>query len=431
MKRKIFILGIMLLLLTNSVTMHITKHMILNGDRIIISDADYMEYQALKQKGNGDNSKTGKVLVDKDKYETLQSLSAVNSKVEELEDFILDNYYKDFNREDFEEGILKGVFEALGDPYSLYMNKEEFGRFLEDTKGTYSGVGIIVAPKEDGMVTVVSPIEDTPAERAGIHAGDKILKVDDFDVTSDLMDEAVRRMRGKPGEKVYLKIFRPDDMKTLDIPIIRENIRLKTVKSDMKGDIAYIRISTFDALTSKDFKIHLSELLDKKPKGLIIDLRNNPGGSVSEVVKIADILLGKQLIVYTEDRNGHKDEYKSGASKVDLPMVVLTNRGSASASEILAGAIQDTKSGTIIGEQTFGKGVIQTVFPLKDDTGFKLTTSEYFTPNGKNIHGIGITPDIVIEMPKTYYEIENPTDADDVQLQKALNVLQEQINKGE
>jgi carboxyl-terminal processing protease len=169
--------------------------------------------------------------------------------------------------------------------------------------------------------------------------------------------------------------------------------------------------------------------MENNPKGLVIDLRNNPGGSLTEVVEIADELLGNQMIVYTENRVGQRREFKSGFLKLDIPMTVLVNGGSASASEILAGAIQDSNSGEIIGETTFGKGIVQTVIPLDDGTGFKLTTSQYFTPNGRNIHGIGIEPDVVIEMPESYYDIEEPTDADDVQLQKAIEVLETKIGE--
>ncbi len=422
MKKRVVVFVIVALLITNLFTGLVTHYTTL----LMVGDISNQQTVAV----SNNKVKSGQILISKEEYETFKSLEAINSKIAELENFILKNYYKEFDRKDFEDGILKGIFMALGDPYSVYMNDEEFSRFIEDTKGTYSGVGIIVAPKKDGMVTVVSPIEDTPAERAGIRAGDKILKVNDFDVTADVMDEAVRQMRGKAGESVNITIYRPSDKRTLEIPIVREDIRLKTVKSRMIDDIAYIRISTFDSLTSEDFEKQLNELLSKNPKGLVVDLRNNPGGSVAEVVKIADRLLPKQMIVYTEDRDGKKHEYKSGFLSVDMPMAVIANGGSASASEILAGAIQDTGEGVIVGEQTFGKGVVQTVFPLDDNSGFKLTTSEYFTPNGRNIHGIGITPDYVVEMPKEYYDIKNPTDDDDIQLLKAIDVLHEEIKKG-
>ncbi len=419
MNKKIIALFVGLLIITNGFTSVVAYNSSLLGKSKNTSDVS----TAVSSENTNAVVPSGKILIDKSEYEALKSVSGLNKKVGELENFILDKYYKEFDRKNFEDGILKGIFESLNDPYSVYMNKEEFDRFLEDTKGMYRGVGIIVRPTDDGMVTVVSPIEDTPAQRAGIESGDKILKVDDMDVTAEVMDEAVRRMRGKVGETVHIEVYRPSIKKNVEFDITREDIRLKTVKSRMIGDVGYIRISMFDSLTSDDFLAQLDVLLKDDPKGLIIDLRNNPGGSVAEVVKVADRLLGKQMIVYTKDRDGKKNEYKSGFLKVDLPLVILTNGGSASASEILSGAVQDTGAGTIVGEKTFGKGIVQTVFPLDDGSGMKLTTSEYFTPNGTNIHGIGITPDVVVKMPESYKEIKNPKDSDDPQLQKAIEII--------
>jgi len=213
---------------------------------------------------------------------------------------------------------------------------------------------------------------------------------------------------------------------TFDVNITREIIVLKSVKSRIVDDkYGYIRITMFDSKVSEEFENNLQNLLDQNIEGLVIDLRNNPGGSLYEVIKIADRLLDEQMIVYTENRAGHKEEYTSDDKKLNIPITVLVNEGSASASEILTAAIQDTDSGTIIGTTTFGKGIVQSVIPLQDGSGIKLTTSQYFTPNGKCIHGIGIEPNIVIEMPDEYYEIEDPTDEDDIQLQKAIEVLNE------
>jgi carboxyl-terminal processing protease len=229
-------------------------------------------------------------------------------------------------------------------------------------------------------------------------------------------------MKGDPETEVTLKIKRDDDI--FEVTIIRELIVLKSVKVKVVDDkYGVIRITMFDSKVSDEFETNLKKLLDEDIEGLIIDLRNNPGGSLREVVEIADKVLGKQMIVYTENRANHKEEYKSDANKIDLPLVVLVNEGSASASEILTGAIQDTNSGTILGTTTFGKGIVQSVIPLNDGSGIKLTTSQYFTPNGRYIHGVGIEPDIIVEMPDSYYEIENPTDEDDIQLQKAIEIL--------
>lgn len=437
-KRTIIIWGIVILLLSNAATGAVVYFgtsmsqmtSLESGNGVTISKEDFEYYQSLHAGTKNAIEVGDKLLISKDEYTALNEDKETFGKVIELRKFILENYYQDFDEEKFIDGILKGLFMSLEDPYSVYMDKEEFDRFTEDNEGTYGGIGIIVAPTDDGMITVVSPIEDTPGERAGIKSGDKIIKVEGEDVNAQVMDEAVRKMRGEPGTAVNITIYRESVGDPFDVSITREEIRLKTVKSRMlNDDLGYIRISMFDQITATDFKTNLEALLANSPKGLVIDLRNNPGGSLGEVVDIADQLLGNQMIVYTENRVGQKREFKSGFMKVDLPMVVLVNGGSASASEILAGAIQDSNSGQIIGETTFGKGVVQTVIPLDDGTGFKLTTSQYFTPNGRNIHGIGIEPDVVIEMPESYYDIEEPTDEDDVQLQKAIEVLSSQVGE--
>ncbi len=435
-KKSIIIWGIVLLLLSNAATGVVTYYgmsmsqiaSLESGNGVTVSKEDYDYYQSLHA-GTKDAIEVGdKLLISKDEYNSLNEDKETFAKVIELRKFILENYYQDFDEQEFTDGILKGLFMSLNDPYSVYMGQEEFGKFTEDNEGVYGGIGVIVAPTDDGMITVVAPIEDTPGERAGLKSGDKIIKVEGEDVNAELMDHAVSQMRGEPGTDVNITVYRESKTDPFDVSITREEIRLKTVKSRMlNDDLGYIRISMFDQITATDFKTNLEELQKNNPKGLVIDLRNNPGGSLGEVVDIADQLLGNQMIVYTENRMGQKREFKSGFLKVDLPMVVLTNGGSASASEILAGAVQDSNSGKIVGETTFGKGVVQTVIPLDDGSGFKLTTSQYFTPNGRNIHGIGIEPDVIIEMPESYYDIEEPTDEDDVQLQKAIEILNSEM----
>lgn len=369
-----------------------------------------------------------KVIVTKENYEYLTGLHNKFSKMLELKGFIKENYYKEVDDKNFEDGIIKGLFEALEDPYSVYMNKSEFDNFKTHTKGTYGGIGVVVTPGEDGYITVVTPIEDTPGEKAGIISGDKIIKVNDTEVTAEKLDEAVAMMKGKPGTEVHLTLIRPKKKEPLTLTLKREEIRLKTVKSRIiDNNIGYLRILMFDEQTADDFKEHLNKLEDQNIKGLVIDLRNNPGGSLSECVEIADRLLGKQVIVYTQDRSGKKEYERSDGNKVDYPITILVNEGSASASEILTGAVKDTESGVIIGTTTFGKGLVQMVKPLSDGTGFKLTISQYFTPSGKYIHGKGIEPNIKIELPDELKEKAEITDGEDVQLQKALEVLKSKI----
>lgn len=365
----------------------------------------------------------------------LQELTEVHrkySKLIALENYISDNYLNEVTDEEILDGELKGLFESLDDPYSVYMTSDEFKSFMEHTKGTYGGIGIIVTPGEDNLITVVSPIEDTPGERSGIKSGDKIIKVNGEEFFADNMDEAIKHMKGKPGTDVTLTIFRKEDGKdaeTLDIKITRQEIRLKSVKSKMLSNkIGYIRLIQFDELVYTDFMKHLKELQKQGMKGLVIDLRNNPGGLLDKCVDIADELIGKSTIVYTETKHGEKEYEKSDASKIDIPYVLLVNEGSASASEILAGAVKDTKSGTLIGTKTFGKGIVQRIKQIPaDGSGFKLTVSKYFTPNGTSIHGIGITPDIVIEIPEDVEKIGADNIEDDTQLKKAIQVLKEKM----
>ncbi|WZL72141.1 S41 family peptidase [Clostridiaceae bacterium 35-E11] len=371
-----------------------------------------------------------KVIISKDEYDYYKNLNKTYEKMLSLKGFIKENYYQPVDESKMEDGIIKGLFESLGDPYSVYMDKKEFENFMTHTKGTYGGIGVIMTPGKDGFITVVSPIEDTPGEKAGMQSGDKIVKVNDKEVTAEKLDEAVAMIKGQPGTKVNLTIMRPGKKEPFVVELTREEIRLKTVKSKIiEDEIGYIKITMFDEQTSEDFLDQLEEIERQNIKGLVIDLRNNPGGLLSECVKIADKLLGKQVIVYTQDNAGNRKYEKSNGKKVDYPYVILVNQGSASASEILSGAVKDTKSGTLIGTTTFGKGLVQSVKALDDGTGFKLTTAQYFTPKGTYIHGKGIEPDIVVEIPEELAERIDITDEEDVQLQKGIEVLNQKISR--
>lgn len=369
-----------------------------------------------------------KVVLPKSQLEALEDMEADFTKLLYLKNFIDKYYYQDVSEVDFADGIFKGLFESLDDPYSEYMNKKEYEAFTTHTKGSFSGIGIIVAPGKNNLITIVSPIEDTPGEKAGLRSGDMIVKVNGVEYKADQMDEAIANMKGKKGTKVNLTIAREGLAEPFDIEIKRDDVRLKSVKARViENNIGVIKITMFDELTFKDFDKALNALEKKNIKGLIIDLRNNPGGSLDQCTKIADRLLGKQLIVYTKDRNGKTHEINSDASKVDLPLAILVNGGSASASEILTGAVKDSKSGTIIGTTTFGKGLVQTVRKLSDGTGFKMTISQYFTPNGTYIHGKGIEPNIVIDMPEELIKKPEVADSEDPQLQKAITVIKQDM----
>ncbi len=345
-----------------------------------------------------------------------------------LKEHLEKNYYKELNEDQLIEGAIKGMFESIGDPYTQYMDEKEFSDLMTTTQGTYGGIGVIVTPGDDGYVTVVSPIEETPGERAGLLPGDKILSVNGETISGDKLDYAVSLMKGDPGTELKLMISRDGTKESFEVTLVREEIRLKTVKSEViENDIGYIRISMFDEKTADDFKTHLADLKKKNVKGIILDLRNNPGGLLDECVEIADEILGEQVIVYTEDRDGNRTVEKSDKNQLQIPLTVLVNKGSASASEILSGAIKDGGKGTIIGTTTFGKGLVQQVRPLSDGTGFKYTISEYFTPNGINIHGTGVEPDIIVELPDGS---ESTTEVqEDTQLNKAIEVIRAEIKK--
>lgn len=369
-----------------------------------------------------------KVVISKSALQSFQETVDKYKEVEELSDYIKTNYYLDVTEETLIEGMKKGIFDVLEDPYSVYMDDEEFTDYMESSSGEYPGIGIYLAPNADNEIEIVSPIEDTPADKAGLLAKDLIIGVNGETVNADVMDEAIATIKGEPGTPVTLTIYRPSKKEKFDVDITREWIDIKVVKSKMLDDqIGYLRLSVFDEQSASEFEKHLNELQASGAKGIIVDLRQNPGGYLSQCVEIADMLLGKELIVYTESRNGDDEEYYSDEQKVDVQLVVLVDNGSASASEILTGALKDHKAATIVGTTTFGKGVVQIVKPYNENTGFKLTTSQYFTPNGVNIHGIGIEPDVIIELDEAYYEIENPTDADDNQLQKAIEIMKTKI----
>lgn len=406
-KKRLITFSVILILLTNLITFSLSNTIGLQTD--------------------------SKVVISKGEYNNLVSTANEFSKVKLLESFIQENYLKEVDDKKLMEGQLKGLVSALDDPYSQYLTAEEYNDLNQQTSGEYGGIGVIVTPGEDNFITVVSPIKGTPGERAGLKPEDKILSVDGKEFLAENMDKAVSSMKGKPNTDVTLTISRKNKEgvnETFDVKLTREKIRLVTVDSEIiDKDIAYINISSFDELTYKDFMKELKSLQDQDVKGLVLDLRNNPGGLLDVTADIADELLGEGVIVYTETRDGEKEYYKSKKSKIDLPLVVLINGGSASASEILSGAIKDYERGELIGTKTFGKGVVQKISPLPTDDGsaIKLTISEYFTPKGTNIHGIGIEPDIKVELPEDINGIGVEYLDEDTQLQKALEVIKGKI----
>lgn len=331
-------------------------------------------------------------------------------KLEALEEVIDKYYYKDedIDVEEMTEGMYSGVVASLGDPYSVYYTAEEWKKMMADTEGIYYGIGAYLQlDTATGLAKINGVIADTPAEEAGLRENDIIYQVDGEMIQGLELSEIVSRIKGEEGTTVHLTVVRDGESDYLEIDVERRKIEAPTVKYEMYDNgVGYIQITEFDEVTTDQFTEALAVVKGSGAKGLILDLRSNPGGSLPVVVDIARSILPKGLIVYTEDKYGKRDEYTcDGKKELDIPMVVLINGNSASASEILAGAIKDYDKGTLIGTTTFGKGIVQRVLPLTDGTALKLTISSYYTPKGKNIHGIGIDPDIECEFDsEAYYE---------------------------
>lgn len=297
------------------------------------------------------------------------------------------------------QGALKGMMDSLDDPYSNYFTKEELDSFKEDIEGKYAGVGMVIQKKADEPLVVVSPIEDTPAFLAGIKAKDKIISIDGESTYKLTSEQSVKKLKGEPGTTVKLTVYREDAKETKDVELKRAIIQLKYVKSKMlDNNIGYLRLTQFGEDVYKDLRKDLEGLQKKGAKGIIFDLRSNPGGSLGQAVKIASMFIPEGKIVSTKGRSGEEEiAYREGKYFGDIPLIILINQGSASASEIVSGAVKDYKRGLLIGEKTFGKGSVQTLLPLPDGDGIKLTIARYYTPSGVSIHGTGIEPDILVE----------------------------------
>ena len=306
------------------------------------------------------------------------------------------------------QGALRGMMESLDDPHSVYFTKEEMRSFQEDIKGKYVGVGMVIQKKVGEPLTVVSPIEDGPAYKAGIKPKDKIIEIDGESTYNLTSEEASKRLKGKANTTVKVKVFREVNKMTKVFELKRETIELKYVKSKMlEGGIGYLRLTQFGDNVYPDMKKALEDLQAKGMKGLIFDLRSNPGGELGQSIKIASMFIEKGKIVSTRQKKGEESIYtREGKYFGDFPMVVLINGGSASASEIVSGALKDHKRATLIGEKSFGKGSVQTLLPLPDGDGIKITIAKYYTPNGISIDGTGIEPDTKIE-DKDYYLISD------------------------
>ena len=332
-------------------------------------------------------------------------LTAINSKLKLLQRIIGNDFLFDEDMNKVSEGIYKGLVSGLEDPYSVYYTEEEFNALMEESSGNYCGIGAMVQKNvETGLVSVVKVFKNSPAEEAGLKAGDVLYKVGDMEITGLDLDTLVKTyIRGEEGTTVDLTVLRGDEHDKVELHITRRAIEAETVEYKMlENNIGYISVSEFDQPTYTQFKTAIDELQNDGMKGLVIDLRDNPGGLLDTVVDMLDYMLPDGLLVYTADKNGNGDKYYSDdGHQVDIPLVVLVNGNSASASEVFTGAIKDFKWGTIIGTQTFGKGIVQDILPLGDGSGLKITVAHYYTPSGFDLHGKGITPDIEVELDET------------------------------
>lgn len=336
---------------------------------------------------------------------TINAIGAEAEGYQELKVFtealslIRKNYVEDVKPKELVYGAVKGMLSSL-DPHSSFLTPEQYKEMQVDTRGEFGGIGIQIGVKE-GMLTVIAPIEDTPAYKAGIKAGDRIIKINK-DFTKDMsLHDAVSKMRGAPSTSVRITILREGWKETRDFVITREIIKVKSVRSKLLEDgVGYIKINQFQEQTASDLSENMKKLMKDNISSLVLDLRNNPGGLLNSAVEVSGQFLPEgRLVVFIKDKKGEKVEYKSrnGSNNSIIPMVVLVNQGSASASEIVAGALKDWSRAVIMGTQTFGKGSVQSVIPLTDSSALRLTTARYYTPNGTSIQTTGITPDIIVK----------------------------------
>lgn len=343
-------------------------------------------------------------------------------KLELLEKTVKEYYLEEVEEETLEKGVYDGLIEALGDPYSTYYSAEELQAMQEKTEGVYYGIGAYVGidtnttlPKLTGI------IEGTPAQESGLRAGDLIYKVDGEEMQGEELSAVVSRIKGEEGTTVHLTVIREGEMDYLEVDVVRRKVESPTVSQKMLDErIGYIRISEFDTVTLDQFTEALAVCRGSGMQGLILDLRGNPGGNLSTVCDIARQILPKGLIVYTEDKDGNRTEYTcDGDRQMTEQLVVLVDAGSASASEILAGAVKDYGIGTLVGTTTFGKGIVQRIISFTDGSAVKLTVSDYYTPNGNNIHKVGIEPDVEEAFDADAYYNDNV----DNQLDRAIEVM--------
>ncbi|WOO35103.1 S41 family peptidase [Anaerocolumna sp. AGMB13020] len=351
-------------------------------------------------------------------------------KIDKLEGLIDKYYMEKVDKNTMAEGIYKGLLQSLDDPYSVYYTKEEYTALMESSSGVYYGIGATVSSDvKTGVLSIVKPFVGGPAYEAGLLPGDVLYKVNEEEVTGKDITEVVGKIKGEEGTTVNVTIVREGEADPIEFTITRRKVEVPTIEYEMLANkIGYISISEFDEVTAEQFRQALADLEKQGQKGLVIDIRNNPGGLLDTVVDMLDRMLPSGMIVYTEDKYGNRDEYKSDSKEeFKKPLAVLINGNSASASEIFAGAIQDYEKGTIVGTTSFGKGIVQSILPLTDGTAIKVTVSKYYTPKGRNIHKIGISPDVTVELDDALRQKVVIEKKEDNQLQKAISILNKEI----
>ncbi|MBR6500730.1 MAG: S41 family peptidase [Firmicutes bacterium] len=362
-------------------------------------------------------------LIDRKGAEEYLYLKETYGFAEALKKVVKDQFYVPVEDEEaLLSGMYKGLVAGLDDPYSEYLTEEEFKTLIDQLQGNYSGIGVTMSANEEDYIEVISVTDQSPAQKAGIRTKDLIIGVDGVTYTGSQMSVAAEKIRGEKGTLVKITILRGTEI--LEFEIQRDTLTDVTVYAEMKeNNIGYLRISGFELNTGKDFAAELRKMEEAKVDGLIIDLRNNGGGVVSSAIEVADELMDAATVVYAENQKGEKTYYKTENGKTKLPYVLLVDGGSASAAEILAAGVQEYGGGLVVGSQTYGKGVIQTTQSLINGGALKLTTMQYYTSSGKAIQGVGMTPDIVVDL--TWDDVDENGKVQDRQLEKAMELFEQ------
>ena len=388
---------------------------------------------ALAQRDNGNTNESSQSTDDNQNStgdEEVIDEATFQKKLKYMKSLVNNFYLWDVNEGDYQNGMLKGMMSALNDPYSSYYTKEEYDALMETTNGIYYGIGATVSQNVNtGIITIVKPFVDGPAYQSGVLPGDILYMVEEEEVTGVDLTKVVSKMKGEENTEVRITVMREGKSEPIEITITRGQIEIPTVEYEMlKDKLGYISILEFDKITIDQYMAAIKDLESQGMQGLIIDLRDNPGGLYDSAVQMLDRIIGKGLLVFTETKDGTRSEdYATTKEELKVPLAVIVNGNSASASEIFAGAVQDYKKGTIVGTQSFGKGIVQSLFPLFDGSAVKVTVSNYFTPNGRSIHKTGITPDVEVELDEELKQKVVITHEEDNQLQKAIEIIKKQI----